>query len=102
MTNKSVTPNKFPMVGIKAYTVNSLVSGEGILPSIRLMGMSRCMESHFQDCIDYNGVAFSMEWVTYFQDFRGKKILVSRDLKMSATSPKKDYDGVYNKPQNRL
>ena len=90
------------MVGIKAYTVNSLVSGEGILPSIRLTGMSRCMESHFQDCIDYNGVAFSMEWVTYFQDFRGKKILVSRDLKMSATSPKKDYDGVYNKPQNRL
>ena len=60
MTNKSVTPNKFLMVGIKAYTVNSLVSGEGILPSIRLMGMSRCMESHFHDCIDYNGVAFSM------------------------------------------
>ena len=38
----------------------------------------------------------------HIQDFRGKKILVSRDLKMSATSPKKDYDGVYNKPQNRL
>ena len=35
------------MVGIKAYTVNSLVSGEGILPSIRLMGI-----------VDYNGVAF--------------------------------------------
>ena len=58
MTNKSVTPNKFPMVGIKAYTVNSLVSGEGILPSIRLMGI-----------VDYNGVAFSMEWGRTFSRF---------------------------------
>ena len=74
------------MVGIKAYTVNSLVSGEGILPSIRLMGMSRCMESHFHDFIDYNGVAFQWNGVTHFQDFRGKKILVSRDLKMCATN----------------
>ena len=35
--------------------------GGGALPSNRLMGMCRWMGSHFHDCIDYNGVAFSTE-----------------------------------------
>ena len=33
----------------------------GALPSNRLMGMCRWMGSHFQNWIDYNGVAFSTE-----------------------------------------
>ena len=32
----------------------------GVLHSNRLMGMCRWMGSHFQDWIDYNGVAFSI------------------------------------------
>ena len=35
--------------------------GGGVLPYKRLMGTCRCMGSHFQDWIDYNGVAFSKE-----------------------------------------
>ena len=34
---------------------------EGRLPYKRLMGMCRWMGSHFQDWIDFNGVAFSIE-----------------------------------------
>ena len=35
--------------------------GGRALPSNRLMEMCRWMGSHFHDCIDYNGVAFSTE-----------------------------------------
>ena len=44
------------------------------LPYKRLMGMCRCMGSHFHDWIDYNGVAFSielLEWGRTFSDFLG-------------------------------
>ena len=36
--------------------------GGGILPYKRLLGMCRWMGSHFHDWIDYNGVAFSIEF----------------------------------------
>ena len=48
--------------------------------------MCRWMGSHFQDWIDYNGVAFSielLEWGRTFSDFGGKKILVRRESKWS-------------------
>ena len=44
----------------------------GVLPYKRLIGMCRWMGSHFHDCSDYNGVAFSMdllEWGRKFSDF---------------------------------
>ena len=40
--------------------------------------MFRWMGSHFHYCIDYNGVAFSielLEWGRTFFDFRGKTVL---------------------------
>ena len=52
----------------------------GALPSNRLMGTCRWMESHFHDLIDYNGVAFSielLEWGRIFSGFWGKNILAS-------------------------
>ena len=36
--------------------------GGGVLPYKRLIGMCRWMGSHFHDWIDYNGVAFSIEF----------------------------------------
>ena len=33
-----------------------------VLPYERLIGMCRLMGSHFHDWIDYNGVAFSIEF----------------------------------------
>ena len=48
---------------------------EGILSYKRLMGMCRWMGSHFHDWTDYNGVAFSiefLEWGRKFSDFWGK------------------------------
>ena len=47
-------------------------------PYKRLMGMCRWMGSHFHDWIDYNGVAFSiefLEWGRTYSDFWGKTIL---------------------------
>ena len=38
-----------------------LSRGGGVLPSSRLMGMSRWMGLHFHDWIDCNGAAFSSE-----------------------------------------
>ena len=40
--------------------------------------MCRCMGSHFDDWIDNNGAAFSielLEWGRTFSDFEGKKVL---------------------------
>ena len=40
--------------------------------------MCRWMGSHFQDWIDYNGVAFSielLEWDRTYSDFWGKTVL---------------------------
>ena len=48
--------------------------GGGVLPYNRVMGMCRWMGSHFQDWIDYNGVAFSIElieWGRTLSDFLG-------------------------------
>ena len=45
--------------------------GGGALPSNRLMGMCRWMGSHFHDCIDYNGVAFSKELLEWGRIFSG-------------------------------
>ena len=47
----------------------------GVLPYRRLMGMCRWMGSHFHNCSDYNGVAFSielLEWGRKFSNFGGK------------------------------
>ena len=50
--------------------------GEGwVLPYKRLIGICRCMRSHFHNRSDYNGVAFSidlLEWDRKFSDFWGK------------------------------
>ena len=45
------------------YKVDVMKSagGGGVLPCKRLMDMCRWMGSHFNDWIDYNGVAFSIE-----------------------------------------
>ena len=55
----------------------------GILPSKRLMGMCRWMESHFHDWIDYNGVVFSTEvqqsyqnGVSHFPRILGRKAVL--------------------------
>ena len=43
-----------------------------------MMMMCRWMGSHFNDWIDYNGVAFSiesLEWGRTFSDFWGKTVL---------------------------
>ena len=37
----------------------------GVLPYKRLMGMCRWMGSYFHDWIDYNGVAFSIEFLEW-------------------------------------
>ena len=39
--------------------------GGGVLPYKRLMGMCRLMGSYFHDWIDYNGVAFSIEFLEW-------------------------------------
>ena len=39
--------------------------GGRVLPSSRLMGMSRWMGLHFHDRIDYNGAAFSSGHQSY-------------------------------------
>ena len=52
------------------------VGGGGPLPYKRLMGMCRWMGWHFHDCINYNGVAFSkefLEWGRTFSDFSGNR-----------------------------
>ena len=53
--------------------------GEGVLPYKRLMGKCRWMGSNFHDWIDYNGVAFLiefLEWVTHFRIFGVRKIFI--------------------------
>ena len=53
--------------------------GGGVLPYKRLMGMRRWMGSHFQDWIDYNGVAFSIELLergSTFSDFWIRKFFI--------------------------
>ena len=60
------------------------MAGGGAIPSNRLMGMCRRMGSHFQDWIDYNGVAFSielLEWGRTFSGFGGENILASREFR---------------------
>ena len=61
--------------------------------------MCRSMGSYFHRWIDYNGVIFLVELLYYngvahFRDFWGKKILVSRDLKIGRFAAKSDQDGV--------
>ena len=57
------------------YKVDVMKSaGRGVLPYKRLMGMCRKMGSHFNDWIDYNGVAFSielLEWGRTSSEFFG-------------------------------
>ena len=46
----------------------------GVLPYKKLMGICHWMGSHFRDWIDYNGIAFSvefLEWGRTFSDFLG-------------------------------
>ena len=50
--------------------------GGEVLPYKRLMGICHWMGSHFQDWIDYNGVAFPIELLECtFWDFWGKTVL---------------------------
>ena len=63
MTNMSVTPNQYPIIGIEA-----LKGGGGVLLSNRLVGM--CW--HIYDFTDNSGVAFSiklLEWGLTFSRF---------------------------------
>ena len=57
------------------YKVDVMKSARGgVLPYKRLMGMCRKMGSHFNDWIDYNGVAFSielLEWGRTSSEFFG-------------------------------
>ena len=67
----------------KLRNVSSLVEriyggGGGTFSYKRPMAMCRCMGSHFDDWIDNNGAAFSielLEWGRTFSDFEGKKVL---------------------------
>ena len=50
--------------------------GGGGTPSNRLIGMCHWVGSHFHGCIDYNGVAFSLEllkWDSTFLGFEGSE-----------------------------
>ena len=52
--------------------------GGGVLLYKSLMGMCCWMGSHFHVCIDYNGVAFSidsLEWGRTFSEFWSKTVL---------------------------
>ena len=53
-------------------------AGGEVLLYKRLMGMRCWMGSHFHVCIDYNGVAFSidsLEWGRTFSEFFSKTVL---------------------------
>ena len=45
--------------------------GEGVLLSKRLLGMCRCMGSHFHNWTDYNGVTFLVELLEWGRTFSG-------------------------------
>ena len=72
----------FPKVVISGYLLSffffkkKLVFAKipGVLPYKKLMGICRWMGSHFRGWIDYNGIAFSvefLEWGRTFSDFLG-------------------------------
>ena len=53
-------------------TKGSFVSiAGGVLPSKRLLGMCRWMESHFHNWTDYNGVTFLVELLEWGCKFSG-------------------------------
>ena len=54
---KMYSRHLFPYGGLVPAVYSLLGGGGGVLPSSRLMGMCRWMESHFHDWIDYYGVA---------------------------------------------
>ena len=63
---------------------------EWVLPSDGLMGLCHWMGSHFQNWIDYYGVAFLEEllkWGRTFSGFWGQKIQVCKDLKIERFTP---------------
>ena len=68
-------------VTIPYHTIRSPPGGwgwGGALSYKRLMGMCRWMGSHFDDWIDYSGVAISIEVLEggrTFSDFWGKSVL---------------------------
>ena len=52
--------------------------GGGVIPKNRVLGICRGLGSHFNDWIDFYGVAFSvelLEWDRTFSDFWGKTVL---------------------------
>ena len=80
MLNPALYKCFFFFMGSAVVVVTSL-SGDG---SNRLMRMCRLMGSHFHDWIDYNGVAFSIEflgWGRIFSGVGGKNILASREFR---------------------
>ena len=89
--HQKVTPASHSSViflgSLLAILASKLGGGRGggvagrVLPYKRLMGMRRWMGSHFQDWIDYNGVAFSkelLEWGRTFSDFWVRKFVYLR------------------------
>ena len=62
---------------------------QGVLPYKRLMGMCCWMGSHFQDLIDYNGVAFSIELLEWSRIFWGKTVLQEQTYQNVCTADEK-------------
>ena len=61
--------------GFVTAAISSVVqlvhSRGGVLPSKRLLGMCRWMESHFRNWTDYNGVTFLVELLEWRHTFSG-------------------------------
>ena len=74
----------------ECYTDTVTRGGGGItLPYKRLTGMCCWMGSHFQDLIDYNGVAFSIELLEWSRIFWGKTVLQEQTYQNVYTADEK-------------
>ena len=78
--NKNHAKDRVKSTRVRRVNFRPQVSAasRGVLPSKRLLGMCRCMGSHFHNWIDYNGVTFLVELLEWDRTFS----VVSRDLKI--------------------
>lgn len=80
--------------------------GRGLLPSNWLMGMYHWVSCIFSTGLTVMGLYFAKllpKGVAHFRNFRGRKILVRKDLKVRKnTSTGSDEGEVFYWPQNRL
>lgn len=80
--------------------------GRGLLPSNWLMGMYHWVSCIFSTGLTVMGLYFLnyyLKGLHIFGIFRGRKILVRKDLKVRKnTSTESDEGEVFNWPQNRL